>query len=116
MSDTQANAVLIRLGRRLRELRRAKGLTQEQLAAAAEISRTYAGALEAGMKGPSLAVLVRLAKALGVDIAELFLEPSKAPSNSRAVIARITSRLIDSDRSAADLLKLEAMIGAFLSK
>jgi transcriptional regulator with XRE-family HTH domain len=54
------------------ELRHARGLTQEQLARRAKVSRGYIADLEAGhRKNPSVPVLKRLAKALGVPVTEL---------------------------------------------
>jgi transcriptional regulator with XRE-family HTH domain len=56
----------------LRELRIAGSLTQAQLAARAKIARGYLAGIEAGhRKNPSLPVLRRLAKALGVPVTEL---------------------------------------------
>ena len=47
-------------------------MTQEELAKRAKVSRGYLAAIEAGhKKNPSLAVLQRLAKALGVPLTEL---------------------------------------------
>ncbi len=59
-------------GNRLRQLRDAKNLTQEELARRAELHRVYITQLETGaQKNPSLDTLHRLAKALGVSVAEL---------------------------------------------
>lgn len=61
-----------RLGRVLRNLRAAKGWTQEQLAKKAGMTRAYVAKLETGGKrNPSLAILQRLARALGVPVGEL---------------------------------------------
>ena len=61
-----------RLATVLTKLRDAKGLTQEQLAARAKVSRGYLADLEAGhRRNPSVPVLRRLAKALGVPVTEL---------------------------------------------
>ncbi len=61
-----------RLGRVLKTLREAKGLTQEQLAKKAEVTRPYITMLEGGTKkNPSLATLRRIAKALKVKVGEL---------------------------------------------
>jgi transcriptional regulator with XRE-family HTH domain len=56
----------------IRELRGAKGLTQVQLAKRAKVTRGYLAQLEAGHKtNPSLPMLRKLARALGVPVAEL---------------------------------------------
>ncbi|HYI10137.1 MAG TPA: helix-turn-helix transcriptional regulator [Thermoanaerobaculia bacterium] len=58
-------------GRRLRELRKARGLTQETLAESADLSGNYVSDLELGLKVPSLTILVRLSQALDVGTSEL---------------------------------------------
>ncbi len=56
----------------LKELREAKGLSQVALAKTAKVGRTYLVKLESGdKKNPSLDVLKRLARALGVPVTEL---------------------------------------------
>ncbi len=60
------------IGRRIREARLARGLTQEALARKAGISRIYVLKLEAGeRKAPSLAVLERVARAVGLKLVDL---------------------------------------------
>jgi transcriptional regulator with XRE-family HTH domain len=61
-------------GRRLRELRKERGLTQEALAEAADLSGNYISELELGQKVPSLTILVRLAQALEVGAPELLVD------------------------------------------
>jgi len=54
------------------QLREAKGLTQRDLAKKAEVTPGYIAQLELGQKkNPSLPVLRRLARALGVEVGEL---------------------------------------------
>ena len=60
------------LGYRIRYLRQSKGLSIEALALEAEINRNYLGDLERGMRNPTVVVLNRIAKALGVDLSTLF--------------------------------------------
>lgn len=60
----------------LRRLRVAQGLAQEVLAVDAEVDRTYISRLERNMENPTVAVLERLADALGVSIMELFNQPA----------------------------------------
>ena len=58
-------------GRRLREIRKERGLTQEALAESADLSGNYISDLELGLKVPSLTILVRLSQALGVATPDL---------------------------------------------
>ena len=56
---------------RLATVRKDKGLSQEQLATAAGISRITVARLEAGKASPTLKTLERLSSALGVPVNEL---------------------------------------------
>jgi len=61
-----------RLGRTVRRLREAAGLTQARLARKARLTDAYISMLERGVKrSPSIPALARLAKALGVPVGEL---------------------------------------------
>jgi len=60
------------LGRRIRGLRKSSNLTQEQLGERSRVSYKHLGAIERGEENPSLSVLQKIAKGLGVEISELF--------------------------------------------
>lgn len=62
---------LARLGKRIRELRRARNLSQEQLAEAAELVQHYISQIEQGERNVSVVTLRLLAQALGVALAVL---------------------------------------------
>ncbi len=59
-------------GRRVRELRKEKGLSQESLALACSLDRTYIGGVERGERNISLLNIHKVAAALGVPVKELF--------------------------------------------
>ena len=59
------------VGRNVRDLRVAKGMTQERLAFAADLDLTYIGGIERGRRNPSLLVMARIADALGASLADL---------------------------------------------
>ena len=67
-----------RFGKQLQRLRTRRGLTQEQLAVTAGLSRTFLTRLELGQHDPSLSTLVRLAKALRVSVTDLLGESMSA--------------------------------------
>jgi transcriptional regulator with XRE-family HTH domain len=64
----------------LRRLRHEKGLSQDDLAYEAEVSRSYLSQLEQGAYYASLKIIGRLADALGVDPAELLKLPPAGTS------------------------------------
>jgi transcriptional regulator with XRE-family HTH domain len=68
-----------RFGKQLQRLRVDRGLTQEQLAVTAGLTRTFVTRMELGQYDPVLSTLVRLAKALRVSVTELLGE-SVSPS------------------------------------
>ena len=59
-------------GGRVRELRKQKGLSQEALALACDLDRTYVGGVERGERNISLVNIQKIAEALGVSARELF--------------------------------------------
>ena len=59
-------------GEQVRDLRKRRGWTQEELAQAAGRHWTYIGGIERGERNITLQVVSDLAHALGVDIKELF--------------------------------------------
>lgn len=63
--------VLARFGARLRESRAALGLSQEAFADMCELDRTYISGIERGKRNVSLRNIERIARTLGVPIAEL---------------------------------------------
>jgi transcriptional regulator with XRE-family HTH domain len=61
------------IGSLIREMRLEKGWSQEDLAAAADIDRTYVSLLERFQRDPSLSVVMQLARALGIA-PDIFME------------------------------------------
>lgn len=59
-------------GKRLRELRKAHGYSQEGFALTVELDRTYIGGIERGERNPGLKTILRIAEALNVPPSDLF--------------------------------------------
>jgi len=59
-------------GEKVRQLRQARGLSQEELAFKAGVHRTYLGGIERGERNPSLKNIAAIAKALDVSLRDLF--------------------------------------------
>ena len=61
-----------KFGKNLRRLRLEKGISQESLAYAADLDRTYIPSIEKGLRNVSITVMEKLAIALNADISEFF--------------------------------------------
>lgn len=60
-----------KLGKKLHDLRKSQGLSQEQLGFTAKVDRSYISEIENGLRNPSLQTLEKLAKALKVKLSDL---------------------------------------------
>jgi transcriptional regulator with XRE-family HTH domain len=78
--DKNFDALRRLLGANVRRLRSSKKLSQEELAFEAEIDRTYVSQIERAIINPSLLVLHKVARVLGVNIIELL---SRGKSNEK---------------------------------
>lgn len=61
------------LKNRLEELRKARGIRQEELAAALEVSRQTIGSLENGRYNPSILLAFKIARYFGLTIEDIFI-------------------------------------------
>jgi len=73
------------VGRNVKRIRLAKGLSQEQLAEKSGFSQQYISGLEKGQRNPTIISLYELSKALGVSHVELVsgTDAGKAPARGR---------------------------------
>ncbi len=69
-----------RVGLNLRKIRENQGFSQEALAFECGIHRTYISGVERGIRNPTIVVLAKIAKALGVPPADLLAGPAKRSS------------------------------------
>ena len=63
--------IAVRLGQRVRELRKKRGLSQEAFAAECGLDRTYVSGIERGRRNVSLRNIQVIARALGISMSEL---------------------------------------------
>lgn len=61
-----------KLGKRIRAIRKAKNMSQEELAYQSKTDYSYLNEIEAGKRNPSVKRISEIAKALGVSIKDLF--------------------------------------------
>jgi len=86
---SMADSLPRRLARNVRQLREARGLTQEQMARLAGMPRATWGQMETGAANPTLAVLDKVATALQVPLEEL----TAAPKSSGRLYAKGSLRV-----------------------
>ena len=72
ISAVRTQSLVYKLGVKIRILRKAAGLTQEQLAEAADMSVNFIGYVERGQRAPSIQTLEQIAQALNVAPKALF--------------------------------------------
>jgi transcriptional regulator with XRE-family HTH domain len=73
MKDVRSrDPILAQVGKRIRNLREGKRISQEVLAEKSSLHRTYISGVERGLRNPSLKSLHRIAKGLGVGVLDLF--------------------------------------------
>ncbi len=91
------------LGNRIQQLREERGLTQEELAAKADISIKHISVLERGLKEPRLTTFLTIAEALDVTPNELLSAPC-LESDYMSIIAYKMAQL--SEDKQKSLLKI----------
>ena len=72
MFDLPGMDIKLKVGQRIKDLRKKLGLSQEGLANEAEVDRTYVTDVENGRRNVSVEILERLIKALKISISEFF--------------------------------------------
>jgi len=88
--------------RNLRETRRKCGLTQGQLAEKAEVSTHYIALIELARNIPKVETIERLAKALNVEIYELFITPLSPAMEIKNLQESIIAELKDIVKESVD--------------
>lgn len=66
-----SSEILIKFAEKLKKLRKDRGLSQEALALLCDIDRTYIGRIENIKRNPSLEIVNKIAKGLGIKLTEL---------------------------------------------
>jgi len=96
------------VGKRLRELRKLKGLSQEKMAEQAGINAKYYSEIERGKRNITLKVMEKIADNLGITIAELFRFPGQETLSvcGEEVVALIISALKSKDEEMLRKIKI----------
>ncbi len=101
--------LLVRMGDRVKELRKQAGLSQEELAHKAKLSMQYVSTLERGLANPSIQVIDQLAAALKMPLAAFFAFDTtleEARDDLRAAEALLASLPAKDRRLALRILKV----------
>ena len=99
-----AKEVRGRLGARLKEWRRVRRLTQEQLAERAGLSYKFIGEIERGRGNPTIDTLFKLSQALELDVADLFgVAGAWKPADVFGLSAREAQMVREAARSLGDV-------------
>lgn len=91
------------VGKRIRELRLAMGMTQEAAAELAKVNGKYFGAIERGEVNVNLATLVRVAEALQVLPSDLLVSETSPAKDDRRAIENLVRSIIrqgDAEKTA----------------
>lgn len=64
---------LVALGAAIRALRKARGISQEELAHRSNIDRSYMSSIERGTQNPGMMTIVQVAAGIGVSVAQLMV-------------------------------------------
>ncbi len=72
MKTESIDKIYKQIGERVIEARKAKGMSQEQLAAASLIDRSHMGFIEQGRRKPTLSTLFKIASSLDITLEEIF--------------------------------------------
>ena len=65
---------LVALGETIRSLRKAQGISQEELAHRSQVDRAYMSSIERGTQNPGVMTIVRIANGMSISVSEIFAE------------------------------------------
>ncbi len=99
------------IGKRIKELRKLKGLSQEQLSEKAEITPNYLSRIERGTENPTLDMLIKLAIALDIDMVEMFDFGHKKNKRELKTILNTFIKEADDEKLRLAVKVLKAVMG-----
>jgi len=104
--------LLKQIGGKIREIRKAQGMTLEDLANKTDLDWSFVARIETGKAAPSLKSLFSIAKSLNITINDLFVQG--APSQDKLIDRELTS--LFANIKPADRLRILRNIKLLLSK
>ena len=99
--------ILVNVGKRIREIRKSRGLSQTALAEKCGFTFSYIGDVERAEKNISLLNLEKIAEGLGVGVHQFFTYSYQYEhlTNNETTIKEIVSLLIDQDSQSIEMVK-----------
>ena len=111
------STISIALGKRIREIRTQKHMSQEELAFKAGISAAHLGQIERATKNPTIDTVAGISAALGVPITTLFENSQIQAPETSAIIEKINSHLLKMTADEqADFLRIVRIFHSYLPK
>lgn len=84
-SVSERQELSLQIGRRIRTLRKQRGLSLEALALKCDMNAAFLGHIERGLRCPTIYTLERISIGLGISTAELFVDEIASNPNAAAV-------------------------------
>lgn len=105
-SSQERQELAKKVGKRIREIRQQQGLSQEALALKCDMSPSFLGHIERGLRCPTLYSIEQVCNGLGIGMAEIFMND---PVNLDTVAAKQFAMLIE-DMTPEQLAKLMVLV------
>lgn len=97
---------VVKVGKRIREFRKAQRISQQELGERADLNYKYIGGVERGERNPSVESLVKIAKGLKVDVGDFFnVDDSRQLSEKERIYNQIIGLLGDKSTKELKLAK-----------
>jgi len=87
----------------IKRIRKAKGWNQKDLAEQSNLTRSQFSLIESGKQQPGINILVRIAKALDIEVGELFLNPDVSKRSLQDKVEQL-KQLPEKERSAIETM------------
>ena len=93
----------MKLGEKIKLIRKSKGISQEELASTLKINRNFLSRIETGKSEPTASILKNIAKLFNIDLNSL-LDVKRIPTNSDDKIKYITENCKNLDDKDMDFI------------
>ena len=105
MAESRLDRLYVLLGRRIRERRKAIGMTQDGLSKKVGLSRTSVTNLESGRQRPPLHLLDLVASALEIDLRELIPPAAELAGRREAIPVMTNGKPVEAPEQTANFIR-----------